>query len=382
MKKESTARKSLQKGQAYAETVVSFGVIALFLMGSHHLWKYAEVRQQIIDATRFAAWERTVWEPEDNDVEKFAVHQKNDALARNVLMHQLSTPAAWRKHRTSLNGDGIPAESNTVDDRNNLKHSMRNFVSEGNDPKSLITVKTFSAFVGWMDNQSKYRGMDPTFNKITSLSLDRETYRTTETNFNSQLNPTIENRLFSFMMTPVTTSKKLSLITNSWAASPAVNTIRTERELLPLSTGHEGSGTKANNLAYFGMGSNVGLGLAPWWDFVGGANGLGGQFLVRQIGMDALTANGMLQSSGQSWHDIDPLSPSKLILKAQRTQNEYFQPNWVSPWLHRHSLITDASKRTMDDLKEGLDKPTDASIGKRKYKAISLSNPFETFSSP
>ena len=379
MKNNSATRKNIQKGQAYAETVVAFGVIALFLMGSHHLWKYAEVRQQIIDATRFAAWERTVWEPEDNDVEKFAVHQKNDALARNVLMHQLSSPAAWRNLRSSINGNGTPAASNIVDDRNNLKHSMRNFVSEGNNPNSLITVNTFSDTTGWMGAQSNYRGMDPTFGGLTSLELDRETYRTTETNFNSQLNPTIGNRLFSFLMTPVTMSKKLSLITNSWAASPAVNVIRTERQLLPLSTGHAESGTKANNLAYFGMGGNVGLGLAPWWDFVGGANGLGGQYVLRKIGMDASTANGMLQSSGQSWHDINPLSPNKLLLKAQLQQNEYFQPNTVSPWQHRHTFVIDESDNTKAD---GSARATDATINKRKYKSISLSNPIETFSAP
>ena len=180
-------------------------------------------------------------------------------------------------------------------------------------------------------------------------------------------------------MTPVTTSKKLSLITNSWAASPAVNAIRTDRQLLPLSTGHADSGTKANNLAYFGMGGNVGLGLAPWWDFVGGANGLGGQTVVRQIGMDAGTANGMLQSSGQSWHDINPLSPSKLLLKAQLQQKEYFQPNVVSTWQHRHTFVIDESDDTKAD---GADRARDASVNKRKYKSISLSNPIERFSAP
>lgn len=376
MKKSKLAHKRKQAGQAYAETVVAFGVIALFLMGSHHLWTYAEVRQQIIDATRFAAWERTAWEAEDNSTEKFAVHQTNDALARNVLMHQFSSPAAWRNFRTGLNSDGTPTATNIGDSRANLKLAIKNFVSPGNDPNNLVKVETKS---GWTNGvQAAYRGMDPTFGTLTSLELDRETYRTVTTNFNSQLNPTLSNRIFSFLMSPVTTSKKLSLITNTWAASPAVNFIRTERQLLPLSTGHAGSGTKANNLAYFGMGSNVGLGLAPWWDFVGGANGFGGQYVVRQIGMDAGGANALIQSSGQTFNP-SYLDPSSVLLKAQLQQSEYFQPNVVSAWQHRHTFVIDESDITKAD---GSDRARDASINKRKYKAISLTNPVETFSAP
>lgn len=45
-----------QKGQAYAETVVGFVVVGLFLFGAYHLWRYGEARQMSTDAVRFAAW--------------------------------------------------------------------------------------------------------------------------------------------------------------------------------------------------------------------------------------------------------------------------------------------------------------------------------------
>lgn len=375
-----------QRGQAYAETVVGFVVIALFLMGAHHLWKYAEIRQQLVDATRFAAWERTVWEPEDNTVEKFALHQTNAALAKNVVMHQFSTPEAWRDFRTTLNSNGTPATRIADRDRGYLKLSTKNFVSAGYDPSNLITVNTSS---GWTNSAERaIRGMDPTGRTTTSLELDRDTYKTTTTKFQSQLAPTTSNRLFSFLMTPISATHKLALITNAWAASPPVTYVRVDNQLLPLSVGDKGSGTKANNLAYFGLGANVLVGMAPLWEFVGGRNGLGGQYVVRKIGLSASGANGLIQSSGQDW-EFDPSNiASSLLLKAQQQQNESFQPNSVSPWHHRHTFIIDNSdiKKAENDVEEEdgvkLDAARDSSISKRKYKAISLANPVETYFAP
>lgn len=375
-----------QQGQAYAETVVGFVVIALFLTGAHHLWKYAEIRQQIVDATRFAAWERTVWEPEDNAAEKFAVHQSNASLAKNVMMHQFSTPEAWREFRTTLNPNGTPTPSTQAQQRDRLKLATQNFVSAGYNPENLISVETTS---GWTNPiERAVRGRDPTFNTTTSLELDRDTYKTTTTKFQSQLAPTVGNRLFTFLMMPITTTKKLSLITNSWAASPPVTYVRVDNQLLPLSVGDQGSGTRANKLAYFGLGANVLVGMAPLWEFVGGRNGLGGQYVVRKIGLNAGAANSVLQSAGQSWSFNSANIPGSLLLSAQQHQNESFQPNSVSPWHHRHTFVIDNSQHRKDENSKekqdgvDVDAARDSSINKRKYKAISLANPIESFFAP
>lgn len=384
-----------QYGQAYAETVVGFVVIGLFLMGAHHLWRTAEVSQQITDATRFAAWERVVWEPEDNTVEKFAVHMSNESLARNVVMHQFSKPSAWREFRKNLQGNGnlAPAANTTgANDRKaSLKPAMQVLVPNGQDPNNLVQISTES---GWTnDVERAFRGMDPTGGYLTSLELDRDTYRTIRTNFTSLATPSLQNGIFSFVMPTFQTSKKLSLITNTWAASPPVNFVRTERQLLPLSTGHAGSGTKANNLANFGQDGIVGrmVGMAPWWDFVGGANGLAGQYVVRQIGLNANAANTIIQTGGSEWlnswdrdnEDYFGQVMSHIPLMPQYHQAEYFNPNAVSGWHHRHTFIIDGQARTQDPDSTPSGEARNATIGKRKYRAISLRNPVEQhFSSP
>ena len=142
------SKRQHQTGQAYAETVVGFVVIGLFLMGAHHLWRTAEVSQQITDATRFAAWERVVWEPEDNTVEKFVVHQSNESLAKNVVMHQFSKPSVWREFRRNLleNGNISAAANATGADQRKagLKPAMQILVPNGQDPNNLVQISTES----------------------------------------------------------------------------------------------------------------------------------------------------------------------------------------------------------------------------------------------
>ena len=189
MNKKNKSRCAKQKGAAYAETVISFGVIALFLLGTQYVWKFAEFRQQMTDATRFAAWERTVWEPDDNSTEKFALHQTNNNLARSVLIHQFSTPAAWRGVRDNLNINGTASNSTDSIDRANLKSATKSFVADGTSPGALVSVTTDS---GWTNQtENKFRGMDPTFGKLTSLELDRNTYRTTEAIFHTSTTPSV-----------------------------------------------------------------------------------------------------------------------------------------------------------------------------------------------
>lgn len=368
---EKNAFRNKQEGQAYAETIVGFAVIGLFLLGAQFLWQHAEARQQIIDATRFAAWERVVWEPEDNTTEKFAVHQSNNSLASNVVMYQLSEPKAWRTYRETMGKDGtgqtIPAEQR----RDMLKNSMKAFLAPGQDPNSLIQTTTNS---GWTNGfEGKLRGMDPTYGTMTSLDLDKDTYRTVSTTFQSNPGTTFVNRLFSYVMSPLNTTTKLSLVTNSWAASPPVTHIRTQ-QLLPLSTGDKGSGTKANFLANFGLGGTAGqlVGMAPWWNFVGGPNGFAGQYVVNKIGMGAGDANNLIQSGGSEWTGSWTLEDTSrldnLLLKQQIHQPEYFSTNFVSNWHHRHTFVIDDSKSTRN-----------STIGKRKYRAISLQNPVEQY---
>lgn len=371
-----------QSGQAYAETIVGFGVIALFLLGAQFMWQHAEARQQIIDATRFAAWERVVWEPSDNDTEKFAVHESNDQLSEAVVLHQLSTPEAWRKYREGMQSDGTAHSTPAKDKRDLLKNAMKAFISPGQDPSSLIQTTTES---GWTNGvEDKFRGMDPTFGKVTSLELDRDTYRTVKTVFHSNVNATFVDRLFSYVMSPLNTTTKLSLITNTWAGSPPVMMVRTERELLPLSTGDKASGTKANFLANFGLGGTAGqlVGMAPWWNFVGGPNGFAGQYVVKKIGMGAADANGLIQSAGSDWtsdwslDDVNRMD--NLLLKQQVHQPEYFNPNAVSSWHHRHTLVIDESSQTKGEQASGV-APRNSNIGKRKYRALSLQNPVEQY---
>ncbi len=369
-----------QRGQAYAEVVVGFVVIGLFLFGAHHLWRYAEAQQMAVDAVRFAAWERVAWEPADNSVEKHALHKSDANLAVDTVRHQLSTPKALREYRSGIQSNGAPATYSTDDRRSWLKSALKTFVSPGSDPNSVVSVSTSS---GWTnDVEHWFRGRDPTFNTTTSLELDQDTYRTVTLSFKSQLNATSSLRFFNFPLSAIDTVKKLSLITNSWNASPPMMRIRTARQLLPFSSGDATSGTKPNVLAFFGLQNDPAainaadfVGMVPWWNFLGGQNGMGGQYVVRQIGLDAGAANGLLQSAGQSFSKnftmADPAG--SLLLKAQVGQSEAFNPIAVSNWHHRHTFIIDETA----DSKTAA--PRNSKIGKRKYRAVSLQNPVETY---
>jgi hypothetical protein len=372
-----------QRGQAYAETLVGFVVIGLFLLGAHHLWRYAEAQQALVDAVRFAAWERVAWEPSDNTVEKHALHKSDQALASAAVLHQFSSPAAWRAERAGLSAGGVPAAATSDQRRSWLGKALASFVSPGRDPNNLLTVTTGS---GWTNAAEQwYRGRDPTFNTTTSLELDKDTYRTVSVAFNSQLTTMAPMRLFDFLMPAIASTKKLALITNTWAGSPPMMHVRAERQLLPLSTGDASSGTKPNHLAFFGLTDNSGgtnaadfVGMAPWWNFVGGANGMGGQYVVRQIGLDGRAANSLVQSAGKSFN-FDSADPAgSLLLKAQVQQGDYFNPNAVSNWHHRHTLVIDGTaEQAAED--GGGPKSRNANVGKRKYRVMTLQNPVETY---
>lgn len=380
--------KQHQSGQAYAETLVGFTVIGLFLFGAHHLWRYAEVQQATTDAVRFAAWERVAWEPPDNSVEKFALHKADSALADDTVLHQLSKPAAWRAHRSGIVGNGVPTAQLPAERRDMLTAALKSFVSPGADPAAMISVTTGS---GWTNEAERwYRGRDPTFNTTTSLALDQDTYRTVNLTFNSQLANAAPLRLFDFLLPAVSNKKHLSLITNSWAASPPLMHVRTETQLLPFSTGDVTSGTHANRLAYFGLHNDSStvsagdfVGMAPWWNFVGGPNGMGGQYIVRQIGLDANAANRLIASGGNSYQ-FDPAKPADdLLLKAEMMQPEYFNTNAISSWHHRHTFVIDESAEAKAEAgSDGAIKARNSNIGKRKYRAASMQNPASTYFFP
>lgn len=376
------------RGQAMVESLICMLVIGLMLTGAQHLWRYGELRQQVQSAGRFAAWERTVWEPADNSSEKFAVHQADADMARSVVLHQLSDPIAWRTYRSTLQGDGTAATSaHDTDQRRSWLHTaLRPFLAAGKDPDQLISVKTDS---GWMnDTERAFRGMDPTGNTTTSLELDRDTYRRTTTTFTSQPGTGFVSRIFGFIITGGAQQKHLSLITNTWAASPPVLTVRAERQLLPFSSGHAGSGTAPNALAYFGLHSDSGaanaadfVGMVPWWNFVGGPNGLGGQYVVRQIGLDSGAANGTVQSAGESF-SFDPANPlTSLLLKPQKQQKEFFDGNAVAGGSHRHTYVIDETADARG-AKDGGTAARNSNNDKRKYRALSLHNPIEQYWSP
>lgn len=364
-----------QSGQAYAEVVVGFVVIGLFMFGAHHLWRYAEAQQAVTNAVRFAAWERVAWEPSDNSVEKHALHKSDASLARDTVMHQLSTPAALRAYRSGISATGSPAVFSQDDRRGWLKSAMKSFVSVGKDPNAMVAVTTTS---GWTNEvEHWFRGRDPSFNTTTSLELDKDTYRTVKVSFKSQLLPTTLQHFFDFALTPLDNEKKLSLITNSWAASPPMMKVRTVRQLLPLSSGDEKSGTQPNPLAFFGLRDDTTattaadfVGMVPFWNFVGGPNGMAGQYVVRKIGLDAGGANGVAQTGGHDWNFNSANPAESLLLKAQIAQGEFFNPVAASGWHHRHTFVIDTGTAQ---------KSRNANIGKRKYRAISLQNPVETY---
>ena len=319
----------------------------------------------------------------DNAVERHALHKSDESLAKDTVMRQLSTPAAWRRYRAGVGADGSPAPSTADERRADLKAAMKTFVSPGRDPDAMVTVSTTS---GWVDPAERwFRGRDPTFNTTTSLELDRDTYRTVTVSFKSQLLPAQLMHFFGFGIAAVNTQKTLSMVTNTWAASPPMMRIRTARQLLPLSTGDPGSGTDANVLAYFGLKSDSGaanaadfVGMMPWWNFIGGANGLAGQFVLRQVGLDANAANGLAQSAGRSF-GFKPADPAgSLLLKAQVTQSEYFNPLALNNGHHRHTVLVDkTAEQAAEDA--GGPKSRNSNSGKRKYRAVSLQNPVETF---
>ena len=354
---------------------------SVFLFGAHHLWRHAELQQAAVDAVRFAAWERVVWEPSDNAVEKFALHKTDEQLAKDAVLHQLSNPVAWRNVRAGLSRGGTPAPTSTTERRDSLSVALKSFVSPGADPNNLVSLTTGS---GWTNKAEAWiRGRDPTFNTTTSLELDKDTYRTVNLSLKSQFTPTAGGRLFDFLLPAVETKKHLSLITNTWAGSTPMMFVRTERQLLPFSTGDELSGTKPNVLAYFGMQNSTGsasaadfVGMVPFWNFVGGAHGMGGQYVVRQIGLGADVANTLVQSAGQSF-SFDKANPAtSLGLMPQMQQSEYFNGNLVSNWQHRHTFVV---SKTAEDGAEPGTKSRNSNIGKRKYRAASLQNPVETY---
>ncbi len=372
-----------QRGQAMTETLIGMLVVGLMLTGAQHLWRYGELRQQVQNASRFAAWERTVWEPQDNTTEKFAVHQADDSLARSVVLRQFSNPAAWRTYRTGLQADGTPSARSSGDaaERRGWLHAaLRPFLAAGADPNQLVSVKTDS---GWTNPvEHAFRGMDPTLNTTTSLDLDRDTYRKTTTTFTRQAGTGFVSRLFGYLITGGQQQKHLSLITNTWAASPPVLTVRAG-QLLPFSTGHAGSGTAPNRLAYFGTTGTASsfVGMVPWWNFVGGANGLGGQYVVRQIGLDAGAANGIVQSEGQDF-SFDPANPlTSLLLKPQQQQAEFFDGDFVKKGGHRHTFVIDETADARG-AKDGGTAARNSNNDKRKYRAISLRNPIEHYWAP
>lgn len=370
-----------QSGQAYAETLVGFTVIAFFLFGAYHLWRYAELQQTAVDAVRFAAWERVVWEPTDNSVEKFALHKSDEQLAKDTMLRQLSTPTAWRNFRTGLSGNGEPKVTSAADRRDLLNAASKSFVSPGMDPDNLISLTTSS---GWTDDtEKKFRGQDPTFGTTTSLELDRETYRTVNLSLKSQLMPTAGARFFDFLLPAVDTKKNFSLITNAWAASTPVMFVRTERQLLPFSSGDSLSDTKPNKLAYFGLNPSPNanaadfIGMVPFWNFVGGPNGFAGQYITDQTGFRAASANSLLQSQGKSFLNFNQSNPGiALGFMPEMQRAEYFQANNVSNQIHKHISVT--SKTAEDDDEPGK-KSRNSNIARRKYRASTLQNPVETY---
>jgi hypothetical protein len=367
-----------QQGQAYAELVVGFVVIGLFLFGGFHVWRYGEARQAAQSAVRFAAWERTVWEPSDSDVEKHALHRSDESLAKNTLIHQLSQPDAWRRERSGVNGAGDLPNFSDADRLAMVKPALKSFLETGASPSSMITVST----------QSKrqiggFVGRDPTFNTTTSLSLDQDVYRQVVVTLKGAAPSRFEKGMFGFALPPLEMTRSMTLIANSWAASPPVQKIRTGRQLLVMSTGDPASDTAANHLAYFGLnnnGANFGagdlLGMVPWWTFLGGPNGLAGQFVVNQIGLDAGAANSLMQGGVQniSWDTTKPIA-SNILAKAQLSRNEYFNPNGLAVGAFKHHLfIKDIGAEAQED-------PPRNTLpnGRRKWMGASMQNPIENY---
>jgi hypothetical protein len=360
-----------QLGQAYFETLACLTVVFAFLMGAHYLWRSAELAQMAVDAVRFAAWERTVWEPDDNNTEVYALHKTDDQLGKDVVMRQLSAPAAWRNFRTNLSPAGVPAAASSQARRDVLHTSAQKFVTSANDPNDMITLRTDS---GWgNDVEGEFRGIDPTYNTTTSLKLDRNTWRTVKLtlkgNPEDMVIPYLRNGTgtnYNARPQDVTTNKKFSLITNTWAASPPVAFVR-ERQLMPFSTEDKLSGYKGNYLGNYSR---------PVWAVVGGPNGFGGQYLARQIGINANQAAELIHSSGESF-DFDMSNPlGSMGLIPQTQQSEFFNQNAVSQWHHRHTFVVAEDE---DSKGEPDKKAFNSNIKKKKYRAFSGQNPIDTY---
>ena len=372
-----------ESGQALVEVAVAFSVIGLFMFGAHHLWRHTEAQQAAVEAVRFAAWERVVWEPSDNDVEKHALHKSDAALALDTVRHQLSAPPAMRAYRADLSANGMPAQPSNNDKRSWLTAALRSFVPPGKDPEKMVSINTSSSWPDKVEHQ--FRGRDPTLNTTTSLELDQDTYRTVRLTLKNEITSTGSAKFFQFSPSQIHIEKKLSLITNTWAASPPMMRVRSVRQLLPLSSGDETSGTKPNALAYFGMqnstssasGANF-VGMVPWWNFIGGPNGMAGQYVVRQVGLNANSANTLLQSAGKDYKFAIADPANSLQLNAQLEQPEYISFNSAKSMLHRHEYVIDktAEQKIEDD---GGDKSRNGNSGKRKYRALSLQNPIESY---
>jgi hypothetical protein len=367
---------SHQEGQAYTELVVSFVIVGLFLFGGYHIWRYGEARQTLQNAARFAAWERTVWEPSDNAVEKHALHRSDESLAKNTLIHQLSLPKAWRRERSGVDKSGKSATLTDAEKTAMLKPALKSFIDSDSNPQNMLSITTGSRRqMGW------FVGLDPSFNRLTSLSLDRKVYRTVSVSLEGLEQSGFDTGLFGFVLPTLDSTRSMTLVANPWAGSPPIMRIRAQRQLLVMSTGDSASDTAPNFMAYFGTnanGSNLGggdfLGMVPWWNFLGGPNGLGGQFVVKKIGLDSGGVNNLLQSGGDyTWDTTKPIA-SNLLLNAQLQQKEYFDPNGVANGLQRHLNVWD---KTTDA--KGKPPRNSVSGGKRKWMGTSFQNPIENY---
>lgn len=273
--------------------------------------------------------------------------------------------------------NGVAANISVADRQGMLKPALKSFVEGNANPGAMLTVAT---------NTKRQMGVsvgrDPTFNTTTSLELDRDVYRTVAVTLRSQMQASVLNRLFSFALPNLDSTRSMSLLTNSWAASVPVSRIRITNQLMPLSPGDSISGTKANFLAYFGLDSGPGLqagdfvGMVPWWNLVGGQNGFAGQYAVHKIGLDAGAVNNLVQGQGWAYDPNKPVA-SNFYLQPQLERNEYFQPTAVSAAFPRFIVVQDKTADAQSEV------PRNSIMGgKRKYMAFSLQNPIENFFRP
>jgi hypothetical protein len=345
-------RPFLQKGQAYAELLVSFIIIISILLGAALIWRFIEAKQLLQSSARFILWERTVWEPSNNDVEKHSLHRSEESLARSTLVHQLSLPSAWRDEKAGL-------EADTERRREMLKPGIRALIRESTDPLNILSISTTSE-----RQLGEWVGHDPTMNTTTSLELDRDVYRTISVSLKHHL-PVFWKTCGLFMdcgrkyyEVPIvfTPNQSMSIIANTWAASAPLNELRSDRQLGVMSTGQSVSGTKPNKLVTFGQNgdpSSVGIGdfvgLGPWWNFVGGVNGIGGQFAIHKIGLNAPQALAFMNSGQYPW-DKNKSVIENSIIKSQEEQAEHYTPNQGATPNVRKTIVVDKTSDVKDDI--------------------------------